>query len=387
MINDSLGHSVGDKILVAFVQILKRTMPERAFIARFGGDEFAILIEGCSPERAREISEDLRFAVWENNLGLLPNIFNLSISISIGIARLDGAINYSRSLALADMALYRAKEKGRNRVMVAEPTHEPLDRLAEITLLIRLVREALAENSFLLYYQPVFSISNGEIVHYEALIRLKDDGAGVILPEKFIPVAENFGLMQQIDTWVVNSCLTHMAERPDMKVFINISGATLEDKDLLDTIESNIRTSGVSPSRIGFEITETSAVRDLSNVERWIRKLKKLGCLFALDDFGTGFSSFSYLQALPVDFIKLDKTFVQNVDKVPVNRAIIQAIISISSILGKKTIAEYIENEAVYKVIKELGVYGGQGFFLGRPDMLNSTDIGNQDGRARQSSH
>ncbi|KJS18403.1 MAG: hypothetical protein VR69_00840 [Peptococcaceae bacterium BRH_c4b] len=158
-----------------------------------------------------------------------------------------------------------------------------------------------------------------------------------------------------------------MRERPELKLFINLSGVTLGDEAILELIESNIRDSGIDPSRIGFEITETAAVKDILRAERWVRRFKSLGCLFALDDFGIGFSSFSYLRILPVDYIKIDGSFIRDVDKEPVHLALIQAINTIANTLGKKTIAEFVENEDILKVLQAVGIDYGQGFYLGRP--------------------
>lgn len=380
LVNDTLGHKAGDELLIALVNVFKNNLREYDFLARLGGDEFAVLLEGINDQEAGAVAEKLRRAVCESELNLMTHRLRLNQSISIGIISIDGTLDYQRCLALADTALYAAKDGGRNRVVFAQPEDEPLNRLTETNHLLSVIKSALQEDRFVLHFQPVIRLSDRKIIHYEALIRLQDNNGQMIFPRTFIPAAERFGLMSQIDHWVVKSSLATMRKFPELKLFINLSGVTIGDETALGKIESSILESGIDPSRIGFEITETAAVKDLLRAERWICSLKKLGCQFALDDFGMGFSSFSYLRTLPVDYIKIDGSFVKNADKDPVHRAFIQAIYTIAKTLGKKTIAEFVENEDVFKVLGDIGIECGQGFYLGRPDtyqrnVLNAAQI------------
>ncbi|HBV86408.1 MAG TPA: hypothetical protein DEF42_07090 [Desulfosporosinus sp.] len=368
LVNDSHGHKAGDEILIDLVKVLKRNLRESDFLARLGGDEFAVLLEVNSEKEAGTIAERLRQGVYDSELNLITHGFRLNLSISIGIIMVDGTLDYQRCLALADTALYAAKEAGRNRIAFAETTDDFISNLTEANNLLSLIKSALREDKFVLHFQPVLRISDGETIHYEALIRLRDQDGDMISPGKFIPIAERFGLMPQIDHWVVRTTLAKLREFPELKIFVNLSGMTLGDESTLGEIEESIRESGIEPSQIGFEITETAAVKDLLRAVRWIEKLKKLGCLFALDDFGTGFSSFSYLRTLPVDYIKIDGSFVSNADTEPVNRAMIQAIYTIAKTLKIKTVAEFVENENILKVLQNIGIDCGQGFYLGRPN-------------------
>lgn len=368
LINDTLGHATGDEILISMVKLLKLNLREGDLLARFGGDEFAVLLEGVSYEEARIVAEKLRRVVCESDLDVITKGTCLSLSISIGICLIEESVDYQRCISLADSALYTAKEKGRNRVISADPSEDPIYRLTETNQLVRLIRNALQNDGFELYFQPIINLDNGSILHFEVLIRLKDNQGQLISPGKFLPVAERFGLMPQIDHWVVHASLAVMTKFPELNLFINLSGVTLGDESILVDIESCIRTSGIAPSRIGFEITETVAVKDILRTERWIRRLKNFGCLFALDDFGTGFSSFAYLRILPVDYIKIDGSFIKEANKEPVHRALIQAIKTIADTLGMKTIAEFVENEDILKVLKMLGIDYGQGYYLGKPD-------------------
>jgi EAL domain-containing protein (putative c-di-GMP-specific phosphodiesterase class I) len=233
--------------------------------------------------------------------------------------------------------------------------------------MISLIKSALKNDHFILYFQPVIKVSDGSIVHHEMLLRLQEPGGELIMPNNFIPVAERFGLMPQVDRWVVLSALNALKKFPDLEPFINLSGLSLAEENLLEFIEKSIIESGVDPTRIGFEITETTAVKDMDRAERWIRRLKNLGCRFALDDFGIGFSSFSYLRLLPVDYLKIDGSYIRNMNKDATHKSLVKAINAVAHALGKKTIAEFVENEEIMKSLSALKIDFGQGYHLGKP--------------------
>lgn len=367
IINDTLGHSVGDQVLIAVVNFLKANLREEDFLARLGGDEFAVLIDNTSEKGAAQIAEKLRRAVCQEEIKLARVDISLSLSISIGYIMINGSLDDQRHLSLADAALYKAKEEGRNRAVFSRTDENSLDKLTETNQVIGLVKRAMQEDLFKLVFQSVQSITDQSIIHYEALLRLEDYQGNNIPPAKFIPIAESFGLMPNIDLMVVSKAIEILQKHPNLKIFINISGLTLGNEEVLTLIVNEICESSLEHSRLGFEITETAAVKDILRAEKWISKLKKLGCLFALDDFGTGFSSLAYLHLLPVDYIKIDGTFVRSISKEPVHRAMIQAIHTIANTLGKKTIAEFIENEDTILILKDIGIDYGQGFFLDKP--------------------
>ncbi|WP_049780032.1 EAL domain-containing protein [Desulfotomaculum nigrificans] len=225
----------------------------------------------------------------------------------------------------------------------------------------------LREDRLVLYYQPIVSLNKGEILHYEALVRLLDDDNKILSPGEFIPVAERFGLMAEIDHWVIQAALRKLSEVPEIKIFVNLSAVSLLNKGLLVCIEEDILNSGVDPSRMGFEITETSAIKDLAVTERWLHKLQKIGCRFALDDFGIGFSSFSYLLNLSVDYIKIDGSFVKNIDNNPAHFTLVYAMNKVAHAFGKKTIAECVENESIANMLRDLKINCGQGYYFGKP--------------------
>ena len=229
------------------------------------------------------------------------------------------------------------------------------------------IKDALKERRFVLAYQPIFRLETGRTAHYEALIRLRDDAGGLVGPTAFLPAAEQFGLLPQLDAWVVDEVLETLRGRDDVEVFVNLSGASLGEEGHLLALEERIRESGIGTGRLAFEVTETTAVRDMIAAREWMRRLRDLGCRFALDDFGIGFSSFSYLQSLPADYVKIDGSFIRDLDTNLANRALVRAIDTVAHTLGKETIAEQVEDLAAVQVLRDLGVEFGQGFALGEP--------------------
>ena len=369
LVNDTLGHAAGDELLISLSNVLKSNLREEDLLARLGGDEFAVLLEGMTYEGVLVVAEKLRRVVDEGEFFVCKQKELINLSISIGVILVDGTLDCQKLLSRADAALYQAKEGGRNRFVLIQSVDDEVTRLNEVNRLISLIKIALKENRFVLCYQPVTLLSDGKITHYEALVRLKDEVGELIYPHKFIPLAERFGLMPQIDRWVVQSSLMTLRKYPHIRIFVNLSGVGLGDEELLEFVAESINNGDIEPVRIGFEITETAAVKNIMQTKRWVNRLKKLGCPFALDDFGMGFSSFAYLHQLPVDYLKIDGSFVRKVDKDPTNYALVQAMNTVAHTLGKKTIAEFVESEDILSTLYELGIDCGQGYFLGRPNL------------------
>lgn len=367
IVNDTLGHSAGDEVLISSVNILKSNLRTSDFLARLGGDEFAILLEDTSLEEAWLVAEKLRRAIDDSEVCLVMYRHSVNLSLSIGVVVVDGTLDSQKLLSLADTALYRAKDGGRNKVDFIQADEDAAKTLSRTNQLVTLIKFALKENRFELYYQPVVTVEDKKVLHYEALLRLRDAQGELVSPGKFIPVAERFGLMPQIDRWVVQNSLEKLVDEPELNIFINISGLSLGDEELLVFIEESIKEKGIEPVRIGFEITETAAVRDLKRAENWILRLKKLGCRFALDDFGIGFSSFTYLRMIPADYIKIDGSFISNLNTEPTNIALVQAINTIARTLGKKTVAEFVESQEILSKLEELKIDFAQGYYLGKP--------------------
>lgn len=365
VVNDSFGHASGDQILIKMVDCLQLHLGQDTFLARLGGDEFAAVLKGANLSEARNIANKLLQILWMENFDFQGRQTTVNVTASIGITMIDGTKDTQTLFSYADIALYTAKAEGKNRIFVIEPGDERAN-LLEANEVILQINDAFKENRFTLHFQPVFK-SNGIILHYEALLRMANPAGGLIYPDRFMPVAERFGLMSKIDRWVVNDALRILAQYPKISVFVNISAASLGDEELLKFIEKAIKKSKILPGRIGFEITETAAIKDLSHAEHWIRRLKLIGCKFALDDFGAGFLSFLHLQRLPVDYLKIDGSFIRNLETDPMNRELVTAMNAVAHALGKATIAEYVENETIWKILHDLQIDCGQGYFLGKP--------------------
>jgi diguanylate cyclase (GGDEF)-like protein len=375
IVNDTSGHAAGDQLLRQVSALLTEKLRPGDLLARLGGDEFGVLLASCSPDDAINVAERLRNAVHELNFSWSGRHF--SISASIGLVHLDQpGITLEETLRTADVACYMAKEKGRNRVQLHHPSDlELLKRFGEMAWVQRL-HDALEADSFVLYAQEIAPLAPSSRVgsHIEVLLRLRDEHGNTVPPASFIPAAERYGMMPLIDRWVVKNSFDVLAERsvtPGAAAIhtcaINLSGATFADSGFLAFLRSEFTRSGVSPATVCFEITETSAIGDLPNAIRFITAMKGLGCRFALDDFGSGMSSFAYLKHLPVDYLKIDGSFVKDMLDDPIDRAMVEMIERIGKLTGKQTIAEFVETTATADLLREIGVDYAQGFGIARP--------------------
>jgi diguanylate cyclase (GGDEF)-like protein len=365
VVNDTLGHLAGDQLLITLAHFLQRTLRQCDLLARFGGDEFAVLLEDTSLLEVKTLAERLYQEVNEFRFHLNSYVFDFTISI--GISFIDGTLDAKAVLALADSALYAAKDSGKNHIVLYQFEEDKQVKLVEASQWATRIKGALREERFILYYQPIIKLGNGKVEHFEALIRMQDESGKIILPDAFISAAERFGLMFQIDKWMVETVLRILRTCPDSRIFINLSGSCMRDDSLLEFIKTRIKDSEVAPGLLAFEVTETVAITDLMQVKHWMKQLKEVGCLFALDDFGIGFSSFSHLSALPTDYVKIDRSFIHSLDTNRTNRAIVQALTTVTHALGKEVIAEGVENNTVALILQELGVEYGQGYLWGLP--------------------
>ncbi len=378
LVNDTCGHAAGDELLRHICALLQSDLREGDTLARLGGDEFGILLENCPPAAAEKIAESLRHTVQSLHFVWKGRPF--VTTVSIGLVHISHTpTSLEASLRAADMACYMAKEKGRNRVQVYHADDSELSvRFGEMAWVQRL-HMALEENRFCLYSQEIAALNHteGGSGHIEILLRLHDESGRIILPESFIPAAERYGLITSLDRWVVENvfaiiarCLHERPGRPMAMCAINLSGITIGDDDFLGFLRDKFASYRIPPEMICFEITETSAIANLASAIRFINELKALGCHFSLDDFCAGMSSFAYLKHLPVDFLKIDGSFVKDMLDDPINRAMVEVINHIGHVMGKRTIAEFVETPQIEQALLEIGVDYAQGYLIERPQLF-----------------
>ncbi len=364
VVNDTMGHTIGDKVLVTFTRLLQQHLREYDLLARIGGDEFALLLDNEDINEAKAIADRICQTIEEQRFVFDNHSFHLGLSI--GLVLIDGNHEQGTLLSQADTAMYTAKRQGRNRAVLYYPEDNTMVRLSQTNEIVTLIKDALEVDGFLIFFQPVINLQDNHIKHYEALIRLKSHDT-VITPDVFLPAAEQFGLMPQIDRWMVRHVLYTLQEYPELQIFINLSGSSLADEGLLKYIEDSLLQYGLGPGRIGFEITEASVIHDLKSAQEWINHLRAFGCLFSLDDFGAGFNSFSYLRNLPVNQLKLDGAFISALDSDSTLRYLVQAMQDLAKALNLETVAEFVGSAETVEILKEIGVTYGQGYYLGKP--------------------
>ncbi|MBI5786831.1 MAG: EAL domain-containing protein [Rhodocyclales bacterium] len=375
IVNDTCGHLAGDEMLRQLSDVLRRPIRTSDHLARVGGDEFCILLENCVLERAREVAETLRAAVHDFRFLWDGKLFSVGVSIGIvGIDRNSGSAN--DILSAADIACYAAKDRGRDAIQVYERDDLELSRRRGEMDWVSRIDGALHGGRFQLWRQPISSLSgatNGKVHHYELLLRLIDLDGSVVLPGAFLPAAERYDRMRDIDRWVIDHALRYVGEHcesGDQFHAINLSGGSMSDDGLREFVSDRIAAYGVDPRNICFEVTETVAIGNFAVAVEFMRKLRDIGCRFALDDFGSGLSSFAYLKSLPVDFIKIDGRFIRNLRNDPMDRAIVEAIHRVAHVAKLRTIAEFVEDAAVLDVLRSIGVDFAQGYGIGRPEPL-----------------
>jgi diguanylate cyclase (GGDEF)-like protein len=372
-INDTLGHGVGDELIVRVARALRARLRDSDVLARLGGDEFAVLLPEGGREEAVQVARDVLEAVrGQAVLASSGHARRASASIGIALFAPGGPMSGEAVLVEADLAMYEAKEDGRDRYAVAEGGGA--QALGARISWADLIRDALEEDRFVLLAQPIVDVATGRIGQYELLLRMVDPSGELIAPGVFLPVAERFDLIGELDRWVVRRALAMLAEvraaGHDITVEVNLSGRSTGDPELLALIEREVVATGVDPSRLIFEITETTAVANIPAAQEFASRLAELGCRFALDDFGAGFGSFYYLKHLPFDYLKIDGEFVRHCATDATDQLVIQAVVDIARGLGKRTIAEQAGDEATLALLRDLGVDQAQGYFLGRPATL-----------------
>ena len=370
-VNDTIGHAAGDRLLRECTQMLKTNLREGDLLARFGGDEFTVLLYNVDHEGTEHVAENIRLLFESYRFYDSGQTFNVTCSLGATLINAN-TTDADDALAQADLACHVAKNLGRNKIHVYDPEDKEKDGMAEDVGWATRVRDAIDKDLFSLWFQPIYSIADSKVYDYEVLLRMNTGDGNYILPGGFMPAAERFGLANNVDRWTVTRAIEHLSLLHENNHFvrfsINLSGYAFEDKQLLPMISSILKDTKINPSALTFEITETAAIANMRAAMNFIGKLKDIGCQFALDDFGTGFCSFTYLKHLPVDKLKIDGSFVQGMATTYVDQAMVQSMNQIAHALGKETIAEFVENEPTLAILRDLGVDYAQGHYLGKPD-------------------
>ncbi len=372
IVNDSCGHSAGDALLGQLGALLKSKIRWRDTLARLGGDEFGVLLESCSLEEAMNTAETLRMAIAEYKFVWEERNFRLGVSIGVVPITADNE-DVAALLTAADSACSAAKEAGRNRIHSFQENDIDLMRRRREMQWAARINNALEDNRFELFRQTIQPLQADEDgAHYEILLRMRDENGGIISPGLFIEAAERYGITPSIDRWVIRSAFRWLVSEADERerlslCSINLSGQSLGDEKFLPFVVDQFQMSGIDATRICFEITETAAIASYSQANRFINALKELGCMFALDDFGTGLSSFGYLKHFPVDFLKIDGSFVKEILHDPIDREMVRSINEIGHLTGKRTIAEFAENEEIITMLRGMGVDYAQGYGVSEP--------------------
>jgi diguanylate cyclase (GGDEF)-like protein/PAS domain S-box-containing protein len=371
MVNDTLGHGAGDELIISCARVLCDRLRESDVIARLGGDEFAILLPTQDQPEAETVAQALVDAVRRRTAAIADSHPG-RVTASIGVAMFgEGNLSADEMLVNADLAMYEAKEAGRNRYSLYSRDGYVIPRIKiQMTWLERIER-ALAEDRFVLHAQPIVDLATGENVEHEILVRMLDEHGDLIPPSTFLYIAERFGIVRELDRWIITNAIGAMAELRaggrDIALAVNISGLSTGDSQLLDTINRELSRGAVPASQLTLEITETAAVSDIPRARQFADALKEIGCQFALDDFGAGFGSFYYLKHLPFDVVKIDGEFVRHATENAPDRLVIKAVAEMVRGLGKQTVAEFVPNHETVRLLQSHGVDRGQGYHLGRP--------------------
>lgn len=373
IINDSFGHREGDEVLRQISNLMSRRVRASDVLCRLGGDEYAILAHDVDEQGMYEIAADIQAIV--NDFTYQSQGHRVNLGCSIGLSIIDGnATCAEEHLMQADIALYVAKGRGRNIIHKYDPEDNESEELRSRINWTQQVRAAIADNRILLHFQPVYDLSQHTIAYYEALVRMENTRGKLVYPNSFIPALENTGEMHLLDRWIVKLAIEAVSKAPELKrIAINLSAQAFKDENLVPIIKQSLTNFNVEPSSITFELTESASLFNLNVTKKVIEDLHAIGCSFAVDDFGSGFSSFAYLKELPADYIKLDGSFIRNLHNDEVDKALVKSLIQVVQALGKKAVAEFVENQEILQILQEFGVDLVQGYHIGRP--LSVADI------------
>jgi diguanylate cyclase (GGDEF)-like protein/PAS domain S-box-containing protein len=373
-VNDTLGHAAGDLVLVEVTRMLSRRNRKSDLLVRLGGDEFAILIYDAEKEQVLKAAEAHRKLLADYTFKHEGKVVQIGCSIGVTLFGRQ-QISKETLLVQADIACHIAKRSGRNCVHVYESDDKKnMTAMSEDMGWARRIKDAIDQNRFCLACQPIMELKTGEVFRQEVLLRMRDEAGNIVLPAGFLPSAERFGLMRFIDHWVVDHAIAYLGRQlrhnPRLHFSINLSAESIGEPTMLETITNALLQNEVSPTVVTFEITETVAIANLNSAIKFLNQLRNLGCQTALDDFGVGYSSFAYLKDLPVDYVKIDGSFVRDIHRDNLQRAMVRSINDIAHAMGKYTIAEFVDNKDGMQILCEMEVDFIQGYHVGRPRLL-----------------
>ncbi|WP_159084108.1 EAL domain-containing protein [Saccharobesus litoralis] len=375
VVNDTCGHKAGDILLRQLTDEMRDVVDDKGVIARLGGDEFGVLLENCIGDAAFVIAYQIKQVVQEFRFVWDSRVF--TVGVSIGMVEVnENNHSIDEVLSIADTACFTAKEKGRNRIHSYTESDEDVKRHHAEMEQVTQINKALEEDRFFLEFQMIMPIAEHDKFHYELLIRMQGENGERIPPGLFLPAAERYNLMAQIDQWVINHYFSWLQANPEHlekvgKCAINLSGPSLADDDMQIYILNAFETYQVPYEKICFEITESLAITQLDKTLAFIKTFRNLGCRFSLDDFGSGFSSYGYLKNLPVDYLKIDGAFVKDMLIDPIDHAMVKSINEVAKAIGMKTIAEFVESEEILLDLKAIGVDYAQGYFVNKPKPID----------------
>lgn len=365
--NDAAGHDAGDYLLLAVANLLRAILPPEYVAARLGGDEFAVLLQGTNEDEAMRLADELRSRI----AALEPDgnriVYHVAASIGVAVFPPGAVPGASQALAQAEQACYVAKTRGGNAIHRYSRDDRALQHLREDMHWAPHIRRALNEDRFFLAFQPILSVADNAISHYEALVRIPAAYGGDGETARFMLAAERLGLAQQIDMWVVSRALDFLAEHEDLSLGVNLSSHAFHESGLLPLLKQRLETTQIAPERLTFEITETAAIMNFAQTRHMIGEINSLGCRFALDDFGAGFSSYHYIKQFPIHMLKIDGSFIIGLRHDPKDQAIVQSMVDIGHSLDKLVVAEFIEDADTFQMLVEMGIDLAQGYYIGRP--------------------
>ncbi|MDP9899341.1 diguanylate cyclase (GGDEF)-like protein/PAS domain S-box-containing protein [Variovorax ginsengisoli] len=376
IVNDTAGATAGDALLLEIADLLRQSLRQGDMLARLGSDEFGVLLPRCPVGAGTTLADNLRQRIEEFRFCHGESSHMLTASIGLAVLP-EGKGSADGALASAGMACQAAKEAGRNRVHTVHAGDAEIQRRREEMGWVARIRGDLNEDRFELFFQSIVRV-DGTLdgpPHGELLLRLRDDEGRLVPPGAFISAAERYHQMGHIDRWVVLNAFSWLDRHAGVQVSINLSGQSFGDADFLTYVVEQMAGRALDPARVCFEITETAAIADLPAALRFIACLRQRGCLFSLDDFGAGLSSFGYLRSLPVDFVKIDGSFVKTMGQDPVNREIVESIHRVAKLCGLKTVAEWVEDAAILAALRQIGVDYAQGWGVGKPVPLSEVDV------------